>query len=256
MAALWGLHGPALLASATLTDRVTFGIGATIVILGAVGVVISRNPVHAALMLVMTLFGVAVLFVEEGANFLAAVQVIVYAGAIVVLFLFVIMFLGVDREENLDKDPLPLQRPLALVLMVLALAGLLVLAIGAHWSLGPQHVAGPSQDQSGGDVAALGRSVFTTYLFPFEITAALLVIAVVGAVVLARRLRPESADDGDGDDADEGVSGDRTPAAGAPVGIEPPEGPVESTEAVARAVADTVSAAHGRSDGDSEEGER
>src|ERR1700684_83786 len=181
------MHVLPVLASATVVDRITFGIGATIIILGAVGVVISRNPVHSALMLVMTLFGVAVLFVEEGANFLAAVQVIVYAGAIVVLFLFVIMFLGVDREENLDKDPLPFQRPLALVLMVLALAGLLVLAIGAHWSLGPQHVAGASQNQPGGDVAALGRSVFTTYLFPFEITAALLVIAVVGAVVLARR---------------------------------------------------------------------
>ena len=251
MAGLMGLHGPALLASATLTDRVTFGIGATIVILGAVGVVISRNPVHAALMLVMTLFGVAVLFVEEGANFLAAVQVIVYAGAIVVLFLFVIMFLGVDREENLDKDPLPFQRPLALVLMVLALAGLLVLAIGSHWSLGPAHVAGGAQDQPGGDVAALGRSVFTTYLFPFEITAALLVIAVVGAVVLARRLRPESDDEGDSEDgvADGEGHRDAVPA-------EPGEGPVESTEAVARAVADKVSAAHGRSDGDSEEGDQ
>src|SRR6202167_3818984 len=201
------MHVLPVLATATLVDRITFGIGATIIILGAIGVVIARNPVHSALMLVMTLFGVAVLFVEEGANFLAAVQVIVYAGAIVVLFLFVIMFLGVDREENLDKDPLPFQRPLALVLMALALAGLLVLAIGAHWSLGPQHVAGGSLNQPGGDVAALGRSVFTTYLFPFEITAALLVIAVVGAVVLARRLRPDSVDD-DADDSDDGSIGD------------------------------------------------
>jgi NADH-quinone oxidoreductase subunit J len=248
---LSALHATAFLASATLTDRLTFGIGATIIILGAVGVVIARNPVHAALMLVMTLFGVAVLFVEEGANFLAAVQVIVYAGAIVVLFLFVIMFLGVDREENLDQDPLPFQRPLALVLMVLALAGLLVLAIGAHWSLGPQHVAGAAQNQPGGDVAALGRSVFTTYLFPFEITAALLVIAVVGAVVLARRLRPESDDEGDGEE-----TADDVPGAGVPVGAEAGEGPVESTEAVARAVADTVSASYGRSEGDGEEGDR
>jgi energy-converting hydrogenase Eha subunit C len=101
------IHALPLLGTATLVDRITFGIGATIIILGAIGVVISRNPVHSALMLVMTLFGVAVLFVEEGANFLAAVQVIVYAGAIVVLFLFVIMFLGVDREENLAEEPLP-----------------------------------------------------------------------------------------------------------------------------------------------------
>jgi NADH-quinone oxidoreductase subunit J len=138
-------------------------------------------------MLVMTLFGVAVLFVEQQANFLAAVQVIVYAGAIVVLFLFVIMFLGVDREESLEKEPLRAQRPLAIGLMVLGLAGLLLMGFGAHWSVGAKSIAGPSRNQPGGDVAALGKSVFTTYLFAFEVTSALLVIAVVGAVVLARR---------------------------------------------------------------------
>jgi NADH-quinone oxidoreductase subunit J len=236
---------PLLAASSTLVDRITFGIGATIVILGAVGVVTSRNPVHAALMLVMTLFGIAVLFVEQGANFLAAVQVIVYAGAIVVLFLFVIMFLGVDKEENLAVDPLPLQRPLAGALVVLGLAGVFILAFGAHWSTGAPSVAGPAQGQPGGDVAALGKSVFTTYLFPFEITAGLLVIAVVGAVVLARRPRSvaEAEDGGDG--------GDRTT-----VTVAEAEGEIESTEAVAQAVADTVVAAHGRSEGESEEGPR
>ena len=71
------------------------------ILVGAIGVVTSRNPVHAALSLVMTLFGVAVLFIEQQADFLAAVQIIVYAGAIVVLFLFVIMFLGVDRAEDI-----------------------------------------------------------------------------------------------------------------------------------------------------------
>jgi NADH-quinone oxidoreductase subunit J len=157
------------------------------VLAGAIGVVVARNPVHSALMLVMTLFGVAVLFVEQQANFLAAVQVIVYAGAIVVLFLFVIMFLGVDREESLEKEPLRAQRPLAIGLMVLGLAGLLLMGFGAHWSVGAKSIAGPSRNQPGGDVAALGKSVFTTYLFAFEVTSALLVIAVVGAVVLARR---------------------------------------------------------------------
>ena len=176
----------ALLGTVTTTDALTFAIAAAIIVAGAVGVVVARNPVHAALMLVMTLFGVAVLFVEQQADFLAAVQVIVYAGAIVVLFLFVIMFLGVDRQENLAREPLLGQRPLALVLVALALAGLFLLAVGAHWSVGARAVAGKTQG-SGGDVAALGKSVFTTYLFAFEITSALLVIAVVGAVVLARR---------------------------------------------------------------------
>jgi NADH-quinone oxidoreductase subunit J len=232
-------HVLPLLATATLVDRITFGIGATIIILGAIGVVISRNPVHSALMLVMTLFGVAVLFVEEGANFLAAVQVIVYAGAIVVLFLFVIMFLGVDRQENLAEEPLPLQRPLAIGLMVLGLAGLLSLAIGAHWSTGAPSVAGAAEGQKGGDVAAIGRSVFTTYLFPFEITAALLVIAVVGAVVLARRPKQPSVGDDMVDElGDDGDDGDED------------EGTIDSTETMAAAVAETVTAARGRAQGD------
>jgi NADH-quinone oxidoreductase subunit J len=234
------MHALPLLAAATLVDRVTFGIGATIIILGAIGVVISRNPVHSALMLVMTLFGVAVLFVEEGANFLAAVQVIVYAGAIVVLFLFVIMFLGVDRQDNLAEDPLPLQRPLAAALVILGLAGLLFLGISAHWSTGAPSVAGALQGQKGGDVAAIGRSVFTTYLFPFEITSALLVIAVVGAVVLARRPRQPSVGD------EEGSGGEGPAETGAD------DGGIDSTESMATAVAETVSAARGRGDTDAD----
>ncbi len=176
-----------MLASATAVDSAVFVFGAMIILGGAFGVVLSRNPVHAALMLVATLFGVAVLFIEQQANFLAAVQVIVYAGAIVVLFLFVIMFLGVDRLENLAEEPLPAQRPLAAAMAVLGLAGLVALGVEGRWSVGAHQVVGAARGQSGGDVEALGRAVFTTYLFPFEATAALLVIAVVGAVVLARR---------------------------------------------------------------------
>src|SRR5262245_51403206 len=82
---------------------------------GALGVVLSTHPVHSALSLVLTLFGVAVLFVALEAHFLAAVQVIVYAGAIVVLFLFVIMLLGVDKAESLKIEPFKLQRPLAII---------------------------------------------------------------------------------------------------------------------------------------------
>src|SRR5207253_1341189 len=82
-----------------------FAVSAAVIVAGAIGVIAARNPVHSALMLVMTLFGIAVLFVEQSADFLAVVQVIVYAGAIVVLFLFVIMLLGVDRLEALQRDP-------------------------------------------------------------------------------------------------------------------------------------------------------
>ena len=185
-----------LVATVSGVDATVFLIGAVIILAGAFGVVLSRNPVHAALMLVMTLFGVAVLFIEQQANFLAAVQVIVYAGAIVVLFLFVIMFLGVDRLENLADEPLPAQRPLAVIMVVLGLAGLVGLGAEAKWSTGAHSVAGAAQGQPGGDVAALGKAVFTTYLFPFEATAALLVIAVVGAVILARRPSPGRGGDG------------------------------------------------------------
>src|SRR3954467_8783385 len=100
-----------MLASVATVDALVFLACAVIVLGGALGVILARNPVHSALMLVMTLFGVAVLFVSQQAHFLAAVQVIVYAGAIVVLFLFVIMLLGVDEEEDLSTEPLGGQRP-------------------------------------------------------------------------------------------------------------------------------------------------
>jgi NADH-quinone oxidoreductase subunit J len=167
-------------------DVGTFSVSAAIILAGAIGVVVARNPVHSALMLVMTLFGVAVLFVLQRDPFLAAVQVIVYAGAIVVLFLFVIMFLGVDREENIALEPLRGQRPLAIGLVVLGTTGLLLLGEVSRWTTGAPHVAGVDAGAQS-NVYLLGKSVYTTYLFPFEATAALLIIAVVGAVVLARR---------------------------------------------------------------------
>src|SRR6201995_364207 len=124
-----------LLASSrpTVPDAIVFGAAALVILVGAVGVVTSRNPVHAALSLVMTLFGVAVLFIEQEADFLAAVQIIVYAGAIVVLFLFVIMFLGVDRAEDTSVEPLAGQRPLAVIASLITLAGVLAMAATAHW---------------------------------------------------------------------------------------------------------------------------
>ena len=176
----------ALLLAATKVDTVVFAASALIILAGAIGVVISRNPVHAALFLVMTLFGVAVLFVAQEAHFLAAVQVIVYAGAIVVLFLFVIMLLGVDQKENVMAEPLRGQRPLALLLGVISLAELFLLSQGTKWVTGAEAVAGPLSG-AGSNVEKLARAIFTRYLLAFELTSVLLVIAVVGAVVLARR---------------------------------------------------------------------
>ena len=183
----------ALLAAATLPDIGVFVAAATIVIVGAFGVILARNPIHSALMLVMTLFGIAVLFVAQEAHFLAAVQVIVYAGAIVVLFLFVIMLLGVDREEAVEAEELRFQRPLAIGLGIVVLAEIVILGGTADWVTGNLSVAGEAGGV-GSNVEKLARSIFTRYLLAFEITSALLVIAVVGAVVLARRT-PRSAEE-------------------------------------------------------------
>src|SRR3954463_13245727 len=114
-------------------EMVVFLVAAAIVLTGALGVIFAKNPVHSALMLVMTLFGVAVLFVAQEAHFLAAVQVIVYAGAIVVLFLFVIMLLGVDRQEAVEVEELKGQRPLAVGVGVLVLLLVLLLARVNDW---------------------------------------------------------------------------------------------------------------------------
>jgi NADH-quinone oxidoreductase subunit J len=171
-----------------MMEVVVFVISAGIIVLGALGVVLLRHPVHAALSLVQTLFGVAVLFIAQDAHFLAAVQVIVYAGAIVVLFLFVIMLLGVDQIDNIRTEPLVGQRPMA------ALAGLSLLALLVASILRGSHVIRDASDvASEPNINRLAKSLFTDYVFAFEVTSVLLVVAVVGAVVLARR--PSKSDE-------------------------------------------------------------
>src|SRR5215469_18184113 len=133
------LHSGILLASTrpTWPDILVFAASAAVILVGSIGVVTSRNPVHAALSLVMTLFGVAVLFIEQAADFLAAVQIIVYAGAIVILFLFVIMFLGVDKREAAGPEATRFQKPLAALLGVVVLIEVLILSRVQDWSIGP-----------------------------------------------------------------------------------------------------------------------
>jgi NADH-quinone oxidoreductase subunit J len=192
-----------------------FAFGA-LALIGALGVVLSRNPVHSALWLVATLVSVAVLFLIQDAELLMAVQVIVYAGAIVVLFLFVIMLLGVDRKESLTET-LPFQRPLAAALGLLVFAEVLLLA-GHTWATGAKTASGVPI-QGGGDlgtnVQRVARVLFTDFLWPFQLTAILLVIAVVGSVALAKRSgQPTEAPDAPDRDGqpDEAEESDRTGA--------------------------------------------
>ena len=201
-----------------------FAVCAAIVIGGALGVIVTRHPVHAALSLVATLFGIAVLFLTLDAQFLAAVQVIVYAGAIVVLFLFVIMLLGVDRVENLRTEPLGGQRPLAAGLGVAVLVLALLFAIAASSggfsgeavATGQPAAVAPEFDSCTGVPKALEGSaaaiacdgpepisnirqvawwVFTDYVWAFQLTGLLLTVAVVGAVILARHRRGSDGTD-------------------------------------------------------------
>ena len=171
-------------------DTAVFIVSALIVLAGGLGVVSSRNPVHAALSLIATLFGIAVLFLNLGAELLAVVQVIVYTGAIVVLILFVMMLLGVDREEDLDTEPLVGQRLLAGLVGLLFLGAMLAIII-----IGKDAIVTGSRSVTGAlsptvsNITQIGTELFTTYVFALEVTAALLTIAVVGAVVLSRRPR-------------------------------------------------------------------
>jgi NADH-quinone oxidoreductase subunit J len=172
-----------------------FIVAAAMVVGGGVGVIVSKHPVHSALSLILTLFGVAVNFVALSANFLAAVQVIVYAGAIVVLFLFVIMLLGVDRVENLSVEPFRVQRPIAAFAGVGTAALIIVAAVvardahSATTGSGLELLNAQNLPDHDGNIRALARDLFGNHVVAFELTSALLAIAVIGTVILARKPR-------------------------------------------------------------------
>ena len=157
-----------------------FVILAALVVGSAVGVLLKRNPIHAALFLVTNLVSVAGLYLTLGAEFLAAAQIIVYAGAIAVLFVFAIMVLIPGKEET-GPDPLRRQRVMAVPLVGVLLV-LVMLVLRSTVLRGP---AAPAVVPGG--VIALGRLLFTDYLFPFEVTSLLLLVAIVGVIALTKR---------------------------------------------------------------------
>jgi NADH-quinone oxidoreductase subunit J len=171
-------------------EVLVFGVMFVMALGASLAMLFAPNAVHVALFLVATQVALALAFLLQGAFFVAAVQIIVYAGAIMVLFLFVIMLLGVDRREALI-EPLPAQRGLAVGLGALLAAEILYIAfqgvnLVAGGGDGAEALTALNEDP--GNVKALARALFSRYLLPFEVTSILLVVAIVGAMVLARRI--------------------------------------------------------------------
>jgi NADH-quinone oxidoreductase subunit J len=165
------------------TDLIVFFILAATAVLAALGMVLSRNAVYSALFLILNFVTIAVFYLVLGGAFIAMAQVTVYAGAIMVLFLFVIMLLGAERLGG--SDPLPWQRPLA-ILLGIALLVETAFIFTTRTDLLPE-LQVPLVDF--GSPAAIGEVLFNRYLLPFEVTSILLLIAMIGALVLTRDMK-------------------------------------------------------------------
>ena len=171
------------LASVPTGEAVTFWILGPFAVICAVLMVLSRNTVHAALFLAGVMLSLAGMYAAQDAPFLAAVQVIVYTGAVLMLFLFVLMLVGVDSSDSL-VETLRGQR-LAAFVLGLGFAVLLIAAIGSGVSGGDG--VGLEEANAEGNVVGIARLLFTKYVFAFEITSALLITAALGAMVLAHK---------------------------------------------------------------------
>jgi NADH-quinone oxidoreductase subunit J len=190
---LGGVLGPVLAqasdAGGTVStgEAVAFWILGVTALAGGLGMVFARNAVHSALWLALTMLCLGALYMVQQAPFLGFVQIIVYTGAVMMLFLFVLMLVGRDSSDSV-VEVLRGQR-LAAAIAGIALAVLLVGSLaGALAAVTPVGL-GAANTAPGGNVGGIGRLVFTQYLFPFELTSALLITAALGAMVLAHRER-------------------------------------------------------------------
>jgi NADH-quinone oxidoreductase subunit J len=174
-------------------EYVVFWICATLSVIGALGMVLSRKAVHSALWIALTMINLAILYVANSAPFLGMVQVIVYTGAVMMLFLFVLMVVGVDSSDSLIET-IRGQR-IAGILLGLGLAVVLIWSIGVGLVGAADIGLDNANAADGGNVQGIARLLFTEYLFAFELTAALLITAALGAMVLAHRERWAPAPD-------------------------------------------------------------
>lgn len=162
-----------------------FYIVAAITVVTGVYLIFEKNPVFGALYLIQTMVSIAVLYILLEAQFVAAVQIIVYAGAIMVLFLFVIMLLNLDIKEE-AKNALPFQR-IPAILMGIALFAVICIVIKAKLLQGKHDQYTTAYINTVGNTKLIGNLLFTEYLLPFEITSILLFAAAIGAIMLAKR---------------------------------------------------------------------
>jgi len=169
-------------------DVIVFYIFAVITVLASIGVVSARSPMHSVMLLIVSFAGLAGLYVQLDAPFTAVTQIIIYAGAIMVLFLFVVMLLNAPHEETAyDERVHPLMRPGPMRFGALLAIALVVELV---WALMKGNESGRFAGGATASVAAIGRLLFTDYAFAFEVTSVLIIVAMVGAVVLARRGEP------------------------------------------------------------------
>jgi len=168
-------------------EAVTFWVLAPVALGGAIGMVLAKNAVHSALFLVLTMFSLGVFYVLQGGPFIGMAQIIVYTGAIMILFLFVLMLVGRDSTDSV-VETLRGQRIAALVLGI-GFAGLV--ATGLWRALDGIEAKGLDEANQGGNVPALAEKLFTQYVFAFEVASALLITAAVGAMVLAHIEKPK-----------------------------------------------------------------
>jgi NADH-quinone oxidoreductase subunit J len=160
-----------------------FFVCAAFAVLGALLLIIAKEPIHSALALVLVMISLAVLYLMLGAEFIAAVQVIVYAGAIMVLFVFVIMLLNAGSEERTDWSKIAKYAGMPLGIFLLLELG--------HWmyhsAIGKEIANGSAATSSSVSTVEMSKMLFNQYVFPFEATSVLILIAILGALVLAKR---------------------------------------------------------------------
>lgn len=167
-------------------ESVVFWVTAIFAVAGAIGMVVSRKAVHSALWVAFTMINIAILYFALEAAFLGVTQIVVYTGAVMMLFLFVLMMVGVDSSDSL-LETIKGQRLVA-VLLVLAFAAMVVGGIAATGVITARGLAG-ANNFNGGNVQGLAELIFGRYLLAFEVTSALLITAAVGAMLLAHRER-------------------------------------------------------------------